>query len=154
MLAPGVLVRHHLRGAADDGEADDPGRHELDGAHAEVADARLDPEGGALLGAGEEVRGARHEAGERAAADAGEDAEQQQDGVGSLGVLHREGPPDERYEEEGGREGDELAGAHDRWEEGPDQAQRAAGEPGHGDEPVELALAQVEADAVELGCDR
>ena len=68
-------------------------------------------------------------------------------------VLHREEPAEHRQDVQQGGPADHLAGADGGGQEHVDQAQRGAGQPRHGGDPVDLVLGQVEADVVEPGSD-
>ena len=73
-----------------------PGRDELDDGHTEVADTGLDGQRRALQPLGEKEAGRRHEGREVAAAQTGQEGQQQQHPVPGARILHRVNQPTSR----------------------------------------------------------
>ena len=121
-------------------------RNELNDGDAEVTEPGLQPECRALQPAWKEVRRARHEAGERASTDAGQERQDHERRVARRRVLYGDSPADERDHEKQGCQSDEATGAHHRRQPHPHEAESSASQARHGGEPVELVLGDLEAE--------
>ena len=135
-------------------DAHEEGGGELDDAHAHVAQASLQAQGGAGQTLGEVEAGRGHVAGEGGGPDTAGEGQGEQDTEGGVVVLHREEPAEHRQDVQQGGPTDHLAGADGGGQEHVDQAQGGAGQARHRGDPVDLVLGQVEADVVEPGCHR
>ena len=73
----------------------------------------------------------------------GEERQDHELPVGRARRLHAHAPAEGRGEEQQRGQGDHLAGAHDRRQHHPHEADEAGGEARHGGHPVELVLGEV-----------